>query len=403
VSERVTQRVSRLPRRLTQQPSVKELVKKYQEFLPPDGVQELTKTAFAPNTVVSESEPEYGPVQPRATMRSKNRHHVLSKMSSVSDFEQGYAANVAPRYLHSRRNAGHVTHGSPSRIPGPVAGSSLESSRRPSPEKHTTTRTRADETAGKPMVYTVGPKTGRNNRARPLPPTNSGKSNFRRPTGGTKVSSITKHFERINRDNEKANRRYAVIRGRRARPVATARAKVEILESIKDAINDESESSDSSEADDEGDGSDKAADKRGPEVSEEAVVPVPECIVPPPDPLPTPPIVTLPEVTVLEDARPNAEVPPPVAPVSLPPSPLLVTTKTENIPPLPAGMELEPAGAERVSILKAISGLWLQQQSRNRDVYDADDPMSDPEHIFRDSSMVVRTDEPTSIIALAIK
>jgi 1-phosphatidylinositol-3-phosphate 5-kinase len=68
-------------------------------------------------------------------------------------------------------------------------------------------------------------------------------------------------------------------------------------------------------------------------------------------------------------------------------------------------MELEhgPTGTERVSILKAISGLWLQQQSRNREALDAEDPMNDPEHIFRDSSMVVRTDEPTSIIALALK
>jgi 1-phosphatidylinositol-3-phosphate 5-kinase len=32
-----------------------------------------------------------------------------------------------------------------------------------------------------------------------------------------------------------------------------------------------------------------------------------------------------------------------------------------------------------------------------------DDLIGDPEHIFRDSSMVVRTDEPTSIIALALK
>ena len=60
----------------------------------------------------------------------------------------------------------------------------------------------------------------------------------------------------MNRDSERANRRFAVIRGKRARPVASARAKVAVLESIKDAIKDESESSDSSEADDEGGGED---------------------------------------------------------------------------------------------------------------------------------------------------
>jgi 1-phosphatidylinositol-3-phosphate 5-kinase len=61
---------------------------------------------------------------------------------------------------------------------------------------------------------------------------------------------------------------------------------------------------------------------------------------------------------------------------------------------------------ERLSILKALSGFWLQPppQSRRRGCeLEGDDIMSDPEHIFRDSSMVVRTDEPTSIIALALK
>ena len=48
-------------------------------------------------------------------------------------------------------------------------------------------------------------------------------------------------------------------------------------------------------------------------------------------------------------------------------------------------------------ILKALSTLWPQQP------HQFDDPFGDPEHIFRDSDMVVRLDEPTSIIALALK
>jgi 1-phosphatidylinositol-3-phosphate 5-kinase len=180
---------------------------------------------------------------------------------------------------------------------------------------------------------------------------------------------------------------------------------VEILESIKDAINDESESSDSSEADDEGDGSDKArrtADKTPPESVQETTHPEPECVVPLPSPLPTPPpIVTPPE----ETPRPQIMSDSPPEPAVTHPSPVLPVAKRENASPLPPDMELEhgPTSTERVSILKAISGLWLQQQSRNHEALDAEDPMSDPEHIFRDSSMVVRTDEPTSIIALALK
>jgi 1-phosphatidylinositol-3-phosphate 5-kinase len=186
--------------------------------------------------------------------------------------------------------------------------------------------------------------------------------------------------------------------------VASARAKVEILESIKDAINDESESSDSSEADHEGDGSDKArqiADKTPPEPVQETTHPEPECVVPLPSPLLTPPpIVTPPE----ETPTPQITSDSPPEPAVTYPSPVLPVAKRENASPLPPEMELEhgPTSTEPVSILKAISGLWLPQ-SRNREALDAEDPMSDPEHIFRDSSMVVRTDEPTSIIALALK
>jgi len=414
VGERVAQRVSRLPRRSSQNPTVKDLVKKYQDFLPAEGVQELVKSALP--GVISESEPEYGPIYPRTTTR-KARHHLPSK-SSISDFEQGYAANVAPRYLtHSRRTMGHMTHGT--RIPGPVNESSLESSRRPSPEKrYPNKRTNTDESIG--HKYLPGSKSGVNteskpgkpkygNRTRP-PPANSGKSNFRRPTGGgNKVSSIAKHFERINRDNERANRRYAVIRGRRARPVASARAKVEILDSIKDAINDESESSDSSEADDEGDGNDESRtspDKPAPEPPEELCVQAPEIIVEVPPPTLTPPLNQMPSevASPLEEISASQQQPPP-GPVSSPPSPFLTSTKVSEISSQPPSeMELGP-GAERVSILKAISGLWVQPQppSRYRTDFDTEDTMSDPEHIFRDSSMVVRTDEPTSIIALALK
>jgi len=252
----------------------------------------------------------------------------------------------------------------------------------------------------------MGPKPGRVRTRAPLPGnSNSGKSNFRRPTGGSKVQTITKHFERINRDNEKANRRYVVIRGKRARPVASARAKVEILESIKDAINDESESSDSSEADDEGDGSDNArrtAEKTLPEPVQGTTHPEPECVVPLPSPSPTPP----PIVTPLEETHaPQVTSDSPPEPAMTYPSPVLPVSKRENTSPLLPDVELEhgPTSTERVSILKAISGLWIQQQSRNREALDAEDPMNDPEHIFRDSSMVVRTDEPTSIIALALK
>ena len=104
----------------------------------------------------------------------------------------------------------------------------------------------------------------------------------------------------------------------------------------------------------------------------------------------------------------------PGAGVALPPtlpststSPVLTAMTHGPAPPTSPAPELEvgPGGSERHSILKALSGFWPQPlpQPRQRAETDAEDPMSDPEHIFRNSSMVVRTDEPTSIIALALK
>jgi 1-phosphatidylinositol-3-phosphate 5-kinase len=250
--------ISRLPRRTTQHPSVAELVKKYQEFLPASGVSDLAKTAFAPD--LPESEPEASPPPLRPLTRPRNRsrhgHHVVSKKTSISDFEQGYAANVAPR---QRRPLS-------SRIPVPPPLDLNPDSRRTSPDKrppmsrgYTYDNPKLSPVAsvhgrGRSRSYQKG--SAKEKPSVPRSPVAGGKSTFRRqPPPGSKVSHITKHFERISKDTERSTRRYAVIRGgRKPRPVASARAKVEILDSVRDAVKDEeSESaSESSEADDEG-------------------------------------------------------------------------------------------------------------------------------------------------------
>ncbi|KAJ3558998.1 hypothetical protein NM688_g604 [Phlebia brevispora] len=423
---RPSQLMSRLPRRAAHRPSVAELVKRYQEYLPPQGVEELAKTALPPNALVSESEQESTPVpytRSRVRTRSKTRAQGLSKKSSMSDFEQSYAANIAPKYLtHTRRSVGQP--GS-SKIPGPVlpATESYEPSRHTSPDKRPSLmRMHADGTIrgessriqstgpfiskgrGKTVARTVA-KEDRNRTPRT--------GTVRRATGtGNKVTNIAKHFERLNRDNERANRRYAVIRGRRARPVATARAKVEILESIKDAINDEEDSdgSDSSEADDEG------GDEEEPHPSKRStggnsLVSLPtdsaEATEVPPESLPTHPEITETQPAVILETAKEDELlrpPTPVEPLqalSIPVSPALPPLPATPAASPPVELDLGSTGPERVSLLKTLAGLWPQQPQPSR-IFDADDPMSDPEHIFRDSSMVVRTDEPTSIIALAL-
>jgi 1-phosphatidylinositol-3-phosphate 5-kinase len=222
---------------------------------------------------------------------------------------------------------------------------------------------------------------------------------------------MAKHFERLGREVERTKSRYNVIRGRRARPVASSKAKVQILDSLRDVMDDESESGDSSsEADDEGegDGDDTGVVSLGsilqtdsPE-SESNQSDIHSVKTAPPttiqfSELPgSPPVEPVPESDgpSTSTTRPDPE--------SLPPSPLLSAVKTEPNLTLNPNSEFE-GGTERTSILKALSGLWLQGPHAARNSLESDDPMVDPEHIFRDSSMVVRTDEPTSIIALALR
>lgn len=406
--------------------------------MPPQGVEELAKTAFPPTPAELESEQEFA-FDTAIRVRNQGRQRFMHRKSSASDFEQSYAANIAPRYLtHSRRPLGGAQYSS--RIPGPALPSldSRDTSRRTSPDKRASLRrsltdsgSRAGEvsppavknlgigTHGKPVRRRPSTRNATKDKAPLTRPTSS--SGLKAPVkrnsaSGTKVSNITKHFERINKETERANRRYIVIRGRRARPVASARAKVEVLESIKDVIKDESETSDSSDADDEGDDNEASGQPSevkninpttdGPPESKGKDNETP-IAGPSTEPIQEPPQDT--QVVLaseLSQPAPSVDDTAPNQP-SVPGSPsLTAATQNQNASSTPP-IELDTGatGTERHSILKALSGFWPQQAQppRHRTDVESDDPMSDPEHIFRESSMVVRTDEPTSIIALALK
>ena len=75
-----------------------ELVKKFQDFLPAQGVLDLAKTALSPHPVVSESGQEQEhtlPVHRGTTVWTKTRHQI-SRDSFASDY---YAESFAPKYL----------------------------------------------------------------------------------------------------------------------------------------------------------------------------------------------------------------------------------------------------------------------------------------------------------------
>ncbi|KAI0308083.1 hypothetical protein B0F90DRAFT_1621379 [Multifurca ochricompacta] len=414
---------SKLPRRQVKRPSVAELVKKYSEFLPSQGVEELAKTALSPRLDTAESEQESATPWPKPQSGRSRFKRPLARRPSASDFESSYAANVAPRYLtHSRRQARQPSHSS--RIPGPV-NSSNYTSRQHSPEKPVLSADSdivtkpglpgnglASGVVGRSTITKQGRNLGKDkNQPRTVSGTVgkgiAGRRGVLPP--GNRVSNIAKHFERISKDNERANRRYAVIRGRRARPVASFRAKVKILDSVKDAIQDESENSDSSsEADDEG-GDEEDAQKSSNKVSPEAsgTLPDRETDDEPKDPAPA--HLTEPNAPASSADSPGVTSESPLASrdtlVSIPSSPYLSSTADAKVStPSPLyDLDLGPSGQERNSLLKALSGFWPQNiPHRSRMDDETDDPINDPEHIFRDSSMVVRTDEPTSIIALAL-
>lgn len=406
------------------QPSVAELVKKYQDFIPAQTMSDLAKSALPPRPVASESEQEYPTTIQRRPVR-RGRLPGMARKPSTSDFESSYAANVAPRYLmRSRRSAN-----AGSRIPGPSGqlSDSHESSRKASPEKRPShlkgKEVRFSRPSSPPGAAGKGALTsGKQSKARVpsrtkdkatlRPPGTVGKSTLRRPPGSsTKVMTIAKNFERLGREAERTKGRYNIIRGKRARPVASARATVEVLDSVKDALRDDLDSDSSSEADDEGDDIEEEPSFNPPAPLTE---PLPPTTAPetPSDsgdsaaavsndviPVTAPPLSTFPGHPSNGDSHPAptpATAPP--EPISLPPSPLFPPMRPDAMTSPASDLELPPSTGPQ-SILRALSEFW--QPSRHP--MELDDPMSDPEHIFRDSSMIVRTDEPTSIIALALK
>ena len=192
--------------------------------------------------------------------------------------------------------------------------------------------------------------------------------------------------------------RYAVIR-RRVRPVASSTATVEILPSLQDAIADDSEVSDSSsEADDEGEGH----EEERPRPPDSTLLPslpietveVPDTVNPQPEALPpVPPANSIPSETKAEEsgqALPSAPIAPPSTPYS--------RDKGKEMLPTPAPNPGDTGGGSL--LYKTISSLW---PPTSRNSVEFDDPVNDAEHIFRDASMIVRVDEFTSSIALALK
>lgn len=225
----------------------------------------------------------------------------------------------------------------------------------------------------------------------------------------------------------------SLARGRRARPVTVAKAVVTSLD-LRDAVKDESDSSISSEADDEeenqGSPSKQQAGKRPRHASPTSSIakPLPStgsAIIPHPlqeyDPLSTSFSAPATPPHASEAATSKKNSPPKalqdsvqldlgpfekVAPLSsMPPTPLMTGSSTTSA--LSGGgrgghmseSELSAAGPERQSILKTLSSLWAFTDA---DLAPLEYPLGAGTHLFKDSRIIIREEEPMSIVAFTL-
>ncbi|CAE6447859.1 unnamed protein product, partial [Rhizoctonia solani] len=454
-SEEYPQRVSRLPRRTRPHPNVSDLVRQFQAVLPENfangaiGYGPLARTSLLSDSEHdSEAQPRRARGRPKVTV---NRSKLQSRSHTFgSDFERSYAVNVAPRQTQNIDEAG------PSRIPAPIqpiVPPAIQSGRSSPthsmfdvpPKRPMISRTTTGSTIKNVNIAALEPLAGARktslNPAKPPkgktparnPPhdlsgirntgsTMSSRQGTRRVTGsgntGSKVATQVRQFERLTKENERANRRYAIIRGRRARPVVTAKPKVEIFNDYKDALrDDESESSDSSsEADDEDEGEEDPnklrVDTLDPIMSVSDLTAhsmiLPEPVPAPRDPAPGQQVN---DANVSEKRNEHAETKLQVYPdramdftpeSSLPSSPLIRPRDSGLSQGNYSEAEMSASGDRRSFFYRMSYAAMSRMQAREYTAMNLSYPAAPTDHVFAESYITVREDEPTSIIALTL-
>lgn len=251
-------------------------------------------------------------------------------------------------------------------------------------------------------------------------------------TAGARVSTLARHYDKLSREAERdRQRRLALSRGRRARPVAVSKPTLDVYDTTRDALKEDSdeegESNAGGSADDEFD--DEVEDAQPPPpptTTAKAPSSVKPSLLegrgpPPVSSRRSAIVVEEPTINELIDAEraatiANATALVPVAPPSggeasasssVAPSPRLGVAAgvfdslpgISRVPTLSEG-EMSSSGTERSSILKTISSLW---QYRGCDYLPLEYPLLASEHIFANQTVIVREDEPSSLIAFALR
>ena len=242
---------------------------------------------------------------------------------------------------------------------------------------------------------------------------------------GARVSTLARHYDKLSREAERdRQRRLALSRGRRARPVAVSKPTLDVYDTTRDALKEDSdeegESNAGGSADDEFDDEVEeqpavVAAKAAPTATKPSLL---EGRGPPPGLQHR--VVVQPTINELIDAEAAAALViatstalVPLAsssggeastPSSVAPSPRLDVgfdglPLVSRVPTLSEG-EMSSSGTERSSILKTISSLW---QYRGCDYLPLEYPLLASEHIFANQTVIVREDEPSSLIAFALR
>lgn len=240
---------------------------------------------------------------------------------------------------------------------------------------------------------------------------------------GAKVSSMTRHYNRMSKDAEREQSRQRLIlaaRMRRVQPVTYAQAKVKVFDNVREAlvVRDEDSSSSGSEAsgevgslrtgadadaDNEDELSSESSDLEAnplqgmtdtkPEAEDAAMAATVKTAKPSVDSEPIPGSTLVPSVASEEQEKEEL---------------LQQRRRKESLSSQATPQEFrhstfsetESAHQEKNLLLKALSGLWTMRSGAPAPQLEY--PMAPTEHVFADSQVIVLEEEPSSIIAFTL-
>ncbi|KAJ8294581.1 1-phosphatidylinositol 3-phosphate 5-kinase fab1 [Rhodotorula toruloides] len=441
------------PRRRRQEPNIASLVNVF------DGAAgSLSRNSTFKAKQSSPARPGFRRIQ---TDKPPSSAKIRPRPNKVpSDTDTSYARNVGVSHLMDRSLSAAAAR--PSRIPArkplkaetdhgasaPGTASTSPISTRPSsraasrtPASRTASRPSSPVTARKPAGSPPAGDSRSGRRAAPLASESSvadhrtssrsrNELGLDRPTAsstnkiatrrvvstgtGRFVSSMRRRFEKAAEQSERS----AVTR-KRARPIITSQPTVRIFDNIRDAIKEDSSDEEGAQSDarsaEESDGADDEFDDEhdAPEPEDMPGGAVDGPAAPEPEAVPRPQQPTLATSSMADAlARSNSAARSDVLLLQPSSSDHASGERSDSdypsIPHSPTGAdsftfprmsEGESSGTERRSLFNALSSLW---NYRNGDFSPLAYPTLPTEHVYADNPILVREDEPTSIIAHAL-